>query len=244
MIHEIQINEFGGIFNQKIEFQEHLNIISGENGTGKTTVLKKLKEQKGNSARAFSPKRNSQRLEFQQIINQFRQQNKTFKSFLKELIGGALDDTTFSNYPSFAECYYSYYDKKRSAGGAQKRYMKETTQEFNSIIEQVFPNFSIKSEWSEQNASPSIKLQKNNIEIPLQSISNGEQEILSLILNIHIVRDSIELILIDEPELYLNWSLEEKVFEFLDNFAQQYNKQIIVSTHSRIIFKERYIDKT
>ncbi len=48
--------------------------------------------------------------------------------------------------------------------------------------------------------------------------------------------------MIDEPELHLNWALEERLFKFLRKFAINNKKQVIVSTHSRIIFSQEFKD--
>ncbi len=56
-------------------------------------------------------------------------------------------------------------------------------------------------------------------------------------------KNSAETFLIDEPEIHLNWSLEEKLFEFFDWFCSTFERQIIVVTHSRVIFLEKYEGK-
>ena len=49
--------------------------------------------------------------------------------------------------------------------------------------------------------------------------------------------------MIDEPEIHLNWSLEEKLFKFFDWFCSEFDRQIIVVTHSRVAFLEEYDKK-
>ena len=43
-LQSIELNEFNGRFTEKITFSKGLNFLSGENGTGKTTLIKKIKE--------------------------------------------------------------------------------------------------------------------------------------------------------------------------------------------------------
>ena len=45
-------------------------------------------------------------------------------------------------------------------------------------------------------------------------------------------------------EIHLNWNLEIGLFEYLDWYCEKYRKQVIVSTHSRVIFRERFYKKT
>ena len=51
------------------------------------------------------------------------------------------------------------------------------------------------------------------------------------------------LVVDDEPEVHLNWHLEERLFNFLDDFCETAAKQAIVVTHSRTIFKPRFFPK-
>jgi len=43
-IQYVNINEFDGRFSAKVQLQKGLNIIAGENGTGKTRFLLKIKQ--------------------------------------------------------------------------------------------------------------------------------------------------------------------------------------------------------
>ena len=92
--------------------------------------------------------------------------------------------------------------------------------------------------------SPNIRLKKNDNELSIESLSLGEQEIMSLVINLYASRDANNVFLIDEPEIHLNWHLKEKLFQFLDWFCDEYEKQIIIATHSRVAFTSRFIDRT
>ena len=63
-------------------------------------------------------------------------------------------------------------------------------------------------------------------------------------MNIYSSRRRYDVFMIDEPEVHLNWHLEEKLFEFLDDLCEEHHRQMIVVTHSRIIFKQRFFPKT
>ena len=43
--------------------------------------------------------------------------------------------------------------------------------------------------------------------------------------------------------MHLNWNLEERLFTFLADFCEKHSKQAIVVTHSRVIFKQRFLPK-
>jgi hypothetical protein len=194
---------------------------------------------------AISPKRNSQRQAFEQMLQVFRQQNRTLETLQNERINGQINNETFDNYASLAECFYLTFDHRCRDGADRQKHMIQVTSEFNKVINSVFPHYSLVSTWNSQNGAPNIQMQKkNNIEFPIESLSLGEQEVLSLISNIDSTKDTVDVYLIDEPEVHLNWQLEEKLFIFLDELCKQHNKQAIVVTHSRTIFKPRFLSKT
>lgn len=80
--------------------------------------------------------------------------------------------------------------------------------------------------------------------IPLEGLSLGEQDVLSLITYLYASRDANDAYLIDEPEVHLNWHLEEGLFGYLLEFCDRCQKQIIVATHSRIAFTDRFLPLT
>src|SRR3989344_3412774 len=253
-IKSIAINEFEGAFNQTIHFNVGLNILSGVNGTGKTTVLKRIKEQlstdkvqrEGTVAKvlAFNPKRNAEKKTVQAALQYIRQQNRTSEAVLSEATNRAIVDSTFERYESFGDLYgYEFQDRCRT-GGNQIEIMNALTEEYNKIVKSVFPEYEIITEWSDTSGYPDVKLStKYGIPLDLSLMSCGESEVMALIFNIYFNKNNTDAFLIDEPEVHLNWSLEKGLFTFLDNFAQENQKQIIVTSHSRVIFDQAFRGK-
>lgn len=247
-----EINLFNGIFVESIPFEMGLNILSGENGTGKTKVLQQIKEGKYTSSGdikpsivAFSPKRNSLRRNINEILNDIRQHDRKLPDYMKERINAKLIDDTFQNYSSFAEVFFLVYQEKGKDGNTKPAdIMNNVTEEFNSVLVKVFSNYSLESTWDKDSGSPDIKLRKEELVIPLNSLSTGEQEVLSLLINLYTSKDDNDVFLIDEPEAHLNWHLEERLFNYFDWFCNTYDKQIITATHSRVVFKDDYLKKT
>lgn len=250
-----EVNIFNGVLAGSIPFKPGLNILSGENGTFKTKLLQEIKS--GNikvsndlpssdiKILAFSPKRNSERKKIQDIFRELRQKNRDLANYISQRTRSKIQDNTFENYSALGELYYYVYEKECRDGGDQKLKMTTVRKQFNIIIKEMFENYELFSEWDAQTGNPTIILKKNNVqEIPLESLSCGEQEILSLVLNLYVSRDSYDVFLIDEPEVHLNWHLEEKLFAFLDLFCSNYGKQVIVATHSRIVFKNPFLKRT
>jgi len=255
-ITEVEANLVNGLLRGTISFRPGLNILSGENGTLKTKLLQHIKATpnavKASGASgvplkicAISPKRNAERRKFEQIIQSFRQKNRTFKNVMNDWANAKINDQTFENYPALGDLYYVVYTDLCKDGGDQCKKMDQVTREFNAVIKRTFEDYDLSSEWNASTGAPDLKLtkKKRNV-VPLDGLSLGEQEILSLILNLYTSRDSYDVYLIDEPEIHLNWHLEEKLFAYMDSFCSEYEKQIIVATHSRALFKPDLLKKT
>lgn len=240
----------GGLLSGRISFSEGLNILSGENGTLKTKALHAIKSGEVVShdpsspcrRQAISPKRNAQRRAFREIIEQSRRSNLKLESLITER---NINDNAFEEYPALGDLFFVVYDDLCKDGGNQKEKMLSATEEFNSVIQRIFPNYELIANWNETSGAPNIELMKNGMtRVPVEGLSLGEQEILSLATNIYSSRDRYDVFLIDEPEVHLNWHLEERLFDFFDDFCSEFGRQMIVVTHSRIVFSSRFFKKT
>ena len=247
-----KVDVLGGLLRGTMEFLPGLNIISGENGTLKTQLLQALRNGGGVQAhlpaglrmQTFSPKRNSERRASEAILQYFRQNNRTWESNVNERIGAQINTSGFDNYPSLGDLYYLLFEHRCKDGTDRTAHMEALTGEFNNVIQSVFPHYRLKAHWDKNLGAPRIGMCKHGrVEFPIEGLSMGEQEILSLILSIHAGRDNVDVYLIDEPEVHLNWHLEERLFGFLDDFCETAAKQAIVVTHSRTIFKPRFFPK-
>ncbi len=243
---------FNGLLHGTMHFAPGLNIISGENGTLKTRLLQSLKGSGVASAvpgqplriQAISPKRNSERRAVEGILHAFRQHNRTWETTLNERLGGQINDQSFEAYPSLADLFYLQFEHRSRDGSDRQQHMRQLTTDMNAVIQAVFPHYALVADWDLQLGAPRIRMRKRaNVEFPIESLSLGEQEVLSLIASIDAAKDRMDVYLIDEPEVHLNWHLEERLFSFLDDICERNDKQIIVVTHSRTIFKPRFLPK-
>lgn len=247
-----KVDVLRGLLRGTMEFLPGLNIISGENGTLKTQLLQALRSGGGVEAhlpgglrmQTFSPKRNSERRASEAILQFFRQNNRTWETNVNERIGAQINTSGFDNYPSLGDLYYLLFEHRCKDGTDRKTHMEALTGEFNEVIRSVFPHYRLQAHWDAKLGAPRIGMCKHgHIEFPIEGLSMGEQEVLSLILSIHTGSDNVDVYLIDEPEAHLNWHLEERLFSFLDDFCETAAKQAIVVTHSRTIFKPRFFPK-
>ncbi len=247
------INLLSGLLTGEMSFQNGLNIISGENGTGKSKLLNQIKngeKEFSNTTTSriviFNPKRNADKQNLEHFANKLQKQGLNSKKINESLRQQTFTDANFSPYPAFGELFMvGYEDKARNNTGtiSYSDAIKNLAEEFNVILKQVFPSYEILASWVGGN--PEINFKKNGSTVfPMEGLSCGESEVFSLIFNVYANRDSQDIYLIDEPEIHLNWSLEEGLFNFLDWFCNKYNKQIIVTTHSRMIFQDRFLKKS
>ena len=81
-----------------------------------------------------------------------------------------------------------------------------------------------------RNRSAVIKLSNNPNVLPLQSMGDGINRILTLILAL--VNSDNGFLLIDEFENGLHYSIQEKLWEIIFNLANKLNIQVFVTTHS------------
>ena len=247
------VNLVGGLLQGTIEFEPGLNLISGENGTLKTKLLQSLK---GNTVersdpnvplvtQSISPKRNSERRAAEGILQFFRQHNRTWDTELTERVGAQIKDTGFENYPSLGELFYYIFQHRCKDGSDRKAHMEAVVEQFNAVIQAVFPQYELMAEWDAAGlGEPRIRMRKlGKLTFPIEDMSLGEQEVLSLIANMDAAKDRVDCYLIDEPEVHLNWHLEERLFEFIDALCRDHGKQAIVVTHSRIIFKPEFLSR-
>jgi predicted ATPase len=248
------VNILNGVLKAAIPFQPGLNIISGENGTLKTKLLQEIKAgrfrpsdgaQSMPRIQAISPKRNSERRAIDAIFQTMRQQNKSYDTFVRERGGAQINDTTFENYPSLGELFFFALEHRNRDGGSQIDHMNSITKEFNGVIRELFRDYELSSKWNPSTGTPQLKLIKKQVnEVPIEALSTGEQEILSIVTNLYSTHNEYDVYLIDEPEVHLNWHLEDRLFAYLNEFCERYSKQIIVATHSRVIFKQDFLSKT
>lgn len=260
-IKSLPVNLFDGVFNTTINFVNGLNIISGVNGTGKTQVLQQLKNNvgivsvEGKSSKdlaifAVSPKRNTEKHTIESIFQQVTTQSKTIQTFIDGIKNFQMKDSGFESYPSFAELFIQEYNLLMQDGKtAYDPAINATVKEFNNILYQVFPDYQIEASWipgaTDSSGKLDLKIRKYSANsITIDKLSTGEREVFALLFCIFVSRDKEDVYLIDEPEIHLNWDLESGLFHFLNWFCENFHKQVIVVTHSRIIFSSEFYVKT
>lgn len=246
------INLLGGNFVGEIEFKNGLNVIGGENGTGKTKLLEYIKtgtktfEGTPTSKLAyFNPKRNAEKNTIDHFVQKLRREGTSQEKLAATLLSQGINDGSFISYPSITELFITGYEHvvDGDEDKGKKTAIIEIVNDFNDVLKKIFPNYSFTADWVDRKLN--FQLEKDGCPpCQMRDLSCGESEVFSLIFSIYNSRDSVDIFLIDEPEIHLNWALELGLFKFLEWMCSKYQKQVIVTTHSRVIFLKDFYSKT
>ena len=171
-----------------------------------------------------------------------RSQGLTDETINKTLRDTQFNDTTISPYPSFPGLFIITFESMVDEGHITKQdAIEKVRDQFNDVLQRVFSDYSIQAQLKDKRLQMTVTRGQNVFDV--HNLSCGESEVFSLMFNIFANRERQDIFLIDEPELHLNWKLEEGLFAFLDWFCTEFNKQVIAATHSRAIFNPDMIDK-
>jgi len=121
----------------------------------------------------------------------------------------------------------------------------EVKEHFNNYMKNIFNGLDLGFEYShlDRDDNPFF-INKNGEEFQIKNLSTGEQTLLSKVLYLYFKDYKDKVILIDEPELSLHPSWQNKVLKIYENFAIENSCQIIIATHSPHIIgsaKNEYI---
>lgn len=98
----------------------------------------------------------------------------------------------------------------------------------------------IESEQNSEGRYPVVRVSGDSRKIPLQSMGEGLNRILSILLNIAGIESGPQeagVLLIDEFENGLHYSIQKKLWEILFRIASEFNIQLFVTTHSNDTIK-------
>ena len=157
------------------------------------------------------------------------------KSNLSQL-GIALDSVIYQRTDSV----YSFSDYRlgmlkdlRTALAKQERIDK-----FFAMINLLFETTGKSIEIDDKNK---VIFRKKNYTIPLERLSAGEKQMLLLLFTLFLMEDKPNVLLLDEPEISLHIEWQDKLVGLMNELNP--NCQIIMTTHSPNIFADGWEDK-
>jgi len=125
----------------------------------------------------------------------------------------------------------------------------EITEHFHKYMRDIFDDLDISFQYSHLDKEDNVyfsssendeyyyTVKKNDNKedtnvFTLDELSTGEKTLLSKVLYLYFQDYKDKVVLIDEPELSLHPSWQNKVLKIYENFAKENNCQIIIATHS------------
>jgi predicted ATP-binding protein involved in virulence len=109
----------------------------------------------------------------------------------------------------------------------------EVKEHFHQYMISIFENIDLTFKYSHLDRDDNVWFINNEgKEFEIKDLSIGEKTLLSKIMYLYFLDYKNKVILIDEPELSLHPSWQNKVLKIYENFAKLNNCQIIIATHS------------
>ena len=247
-------------------------IIAGVNGSGKTTLLEYIFRDNFLNIGPFYAE-NSNYIEFidnneiKILNNEARKKKKEIDDYLKKMskkdgiAGISYNDNGLFLYDLDTYIIYikainndikdikkkilEYYRRKSRELDSHSKALKE----IQSFLKNVFDSLNLSFNIDDiddiiQNQEKVIFKNKIGDTFQIESLSTGEKTLLSKVLYLYFKDIKNQIILIDEPELSLHPSWQNRVLKLYENFANENNCQIIIATHSPHIIgsaKNEYI---
>lgn len=205
----------------------YITVIFGKNGSGKSILLRKLRDVDVNNIHYIVPERIGT-IAFEsgymnQELNPEQRKNYSNNNF-------------YANYrQSIIARIQGYFI---SRGATRTNNLESNPKDLEELLSTVFPDFDILL----QGKNPPYILKRlsdgTNI-LDVNNLSSGEAQVFTLALDIltisaiwDIENQSKRIILIDEPDAHLHPDLQVRLADFLIKVVNKYKVQILISTHS------------
>ena len=243
---EVNIHNYKIFKNFKIDFTNNnkplpIIVLGGINGSGKTTLLEYI----GNFISvAEKDNRGFIKLDrFSVETNKISDETFNFNS-----LWSVTKDSKKETFIS--KLYHNriiYFTTNKSIDELESFLVKFTTQTmhekdlkpsqvFDNIrkqINKILKELEISVEFDKVDEKGKVFFRnKKGENFLIDEISTGEKTLLSKVLYLYLKEIKDSIILIDEPELSLHPSWQNKVLKLYENFAKANNCQIIIATHS------------
>jgi predicted ATPase len=230
-IHESQIEvsrpDFLGSGSWKLSQLNSINVLLGRNGSGKSVLLRRLRDLAPASRHYIVPERTGE-ISFNanlilEVIDPARRQNRSQSNFSSDYRQEVITRIQ------------AYYTKR----GTKKRdEINHDPEDLIKSLNLILPDFSV----GVRSETPFYALTRIRDGAPVASVSNlssGESQLLSLGLDVltitgiwELERQEKRMLLIDEPDAHIHPDLQIKFADFLCFVANEFRVQILVATHS------------
>ncbi len=220
------------------EIKEDVNIVVGINGVGKTTLIDAINNHYTNKRKSNLYKTvkgndlDSPLTYIQSFDVPADGKKKSARSpLLDKLLAVVMqnpDRTSLTNYRLIPVNYPE--ETKR---------VNKRVADFFKMVNGFFSETGKKIDIDKSNNMPIFNTKTGDV-IQLSGLSAGEKQMLLILLNVFLMDEKPAVLLMDEPELSLHITWQEKLLRTLRQLNPQC--QIIISTHSPSIFLDGWRD--
>lgn len=209
----------------RITHRTPITIIFGKNGSGKSLLLRGIRNQ-NNELNHYSVPERAGNISFQ------------IQNVTSQLSGDQRASRANQNlYPEYRQDVISRIQAfLMKRGSVRKTIDSESLTEIEKRIHDILPDF----EFNITGSNPPYSLIRKNTEkvTDVSQLSSGESELfalgldLLLICNIWKFEEKIGTLLIDEPDTHIHPDLQQRFAKFLVNLHETYQCPLIIATHS------------
>jgi predicted ATP-binding protein involved in virulence len=209
-------------------------VLAGVNGSGKTSLLEYI--YKTDFSVNFQKNKNQDNLEVEDKGKKFNSNEKLFK--IESLYGKANKNLT-----PIKKILPKYIENMIFVDGIAPF---DSYKQVREYINETLKDLNIQIEFDSRDGEGNLFFRNKGggDKFSIDELSTGEKTLMSKVLYLYIKDIKDKVILIDEPELSLHPSWQNKVLKIYENFAIKNNCQIIIATHSPHIIgsaKNKYL---
>ncbi len=231
---------------------QNLIVLAGINGTGKTTLLEVMSNNNGFKHYLY----NNEEINYIEFTNVSIGKNPSIniasekqhlrqiyvETNLPESMMIQQGDLRLNNVIGYFKV--GYFDQT-NLESIVKKYIDEyiydphpilSTEVYAKLrdfIDSIFPDFLLGFKFKRYSSDGLLYFETlQGTEISFNDLSSGEKQLINFALSIFIDGIKYYVILIDEPEFSLHPSWQNKIVGVLQKYADEYNCQVILATHS------------
>ncbi len=208
-----------------------VTILFGKNGSGKSLLLRSLRDQSPDSIHYVIPERTGT-LDFQPSWLQEESDANKRSQYGKK------------NYlPEYRQHVITRIPAYFTARGSTRKGVEYgdlgDPSDLEDLVSQLIPDFSIELSGRDNPPYKLIRATDQANVANIDQLSSGEAQLLTIGLDVltvsaiwEIEKKSERVVLIDEPDAHIHPDLQVRFADFLTQVAEKYSLQIIIATHS------------
>lgn len=214
------------------KIREDVNIVVGINGSGKTTLIDNINDFYTNkkSNRLYKTAKGNALESPLTYIQSFDvpadgKKKSSRSPLLDKLLAVVMQNTSRTSLTNYRLIPVNY--------PSETERVTRRVNEFFKVVDDFFSETGKKIDIDKSNNMPVFEMETGDV-IQLHELSAGEKQMLLILLNVFLMDEKPSVLLMDEPELSLHITWQEKLLRTLRKLNPQC--QIIISTHSPSIF--------